>query len=100
VTAIDLATAFSDLLTGLQSFGNAITMIVQWTFQLFGVALPDYIARAIVILVTVVMLLKVGSKVSEVVLLIFIVMIIATLLGVKLPWSIPSQFIQASLVGI
>jgi hypothetical protein len=46
------------------------------------------------------MLLKVGSKVSEVVLLIFIVMIIATLLGVKLPWSIPSQFIQASLVGI
>jgi hypothetical protein len=100
VTAIDLATAFSELLAGLQHFGNAVTMLVQWTFQIFNVALPDYVARAIVILVTVVMLFKVGGKVSEVVLLIFVVLIISTLLGVHLPWSLPSQFIQTNLVGI
>jgi hypothetical protein len=100
VVAIDLASALKEAITGVQHMGNAVTMLVQWVFSIFNLQLPDYVARAVVILVSVVFLFKVGGKVSEVVLLIFIVLIIGTLLGIQLPWSMPTGFIPVKLLGV
>ena len=89
VTTIDLPTILSEVMSGIQHLGNAVTYSLQWAFSIFGLQLPDYVARAIVILVSVVFLLKFSGKVSEVILIVFVVLIIATLLGVQLPWNLP-----------
>jgi ABC-type glycerol-3-phosphate transport system permease component len=89
VTTPDLGIIFSQLVQGVQHIGNATTMIVQWVFSLFHVALPDTYARIIVILISGYTLYKYGSKLADIVVILVLALIAATVLGFQLPTSIP-----------
>lgn len=83
----DIGSAFQSLLQALKLLGDAVTGIVGWLFQLVGLNVPDYILRVVIILATGAVLLKFGSKLSEIIILIIVAFLIATVLGFQLPWG-------------
>jgi len=83
----DITSALQSLLQALKLMGDAVTGIVGWIFQLVGLNVPDYVLRVIIILSMGAVLLKFGSKLSEIIILIIIAFLIATVLGFQLPWS-------------
>jgi hypothetical protein len=89
VTIVYFPTIISEVITGIQHLDNAVTYSLQWAFSIFGPQLPNHVARAIVILVSVIFLLKFSGMGSEVIMTVVVVLIIATRLWVQLSWNLP-----------
>jgi hypothetical protein len=81
VTTPDIGAIITQLVQGVQHIGNATSMIVQWIFSLAGVNLPDMYARVIVLLISGYTLYKYGSKLADIVVILVLLLIAATVMG-------------------
>ncbi len=86
---VDLGSALSELIQGIQNIGNATTMVVQWLFSVFKFDLPDIYARIIVIIISGYAVYKYGSKLADIIVVLLLALIAATFLGIQLPTHFP-----------
>jgi len=82
---LSLEDAIRQFMQGLSLIGNAMNTFIRYLFSLFGIDVPDTIIRIATLILTILLIWKLGESMNKIVLFILIFLAVSQLTGFLTP---------------